>query len=269
MSESSSSATADALSFAPGAPNWVDSASGDVEASKRFYSGLFGWNAMDLGEEAGGYVMFTLGDKTAAAVGPLQEGQHPAWSVYFNTADADETARKVEANGGKVIAPPFDVLGQGRMAVFTDNTGAFFSVWQPMSMPGLGIKDEPNSFGWCELNTKGVDKAKEFYAAVLGWGSHQSSTSGDSPAYTEWTIGDQHIGGAMEIGAYPGMPTEIPPHWLVYFLTSDIEATAAKVTELGGTLQVPPTDYPGGKFAIATDNGGAAFGLMQGGESAG
>src|SRR5260370_8988010 len=54
-----------------------------------------------------------------------------AWSVYISTDDADALAKKVEAAGGKVLAPPFDVGDQGRMATFADPSGGGFSASQP------------------------------------------------------------------------------------------------------------------------------------------
>ena len=33
------------MTYAPGTPMWVDLASPDLEASKAFYSSLFGWEA--------------------------------------------------------------------------------------------------------------------------------------------------------------------------------------------------------------------------------
>ncbi|MEO8745136.1 MAG: hypothetical protein ABI334_02120 [Candidatus Dormiibacterota bacterium] len=49
----------------------------------------------------------------------MQPGSPSALMVYIGTKDADETAKKVEAAGGKVIAAPFDVPKSGRMAAFS------------------------------------------------------------------------------------------------------------------------------------------------------
>jgi predicted enzyme related to lactoylglutathione lyase len=250
------------INFKPGTPSWVDLSSTDVPASRDFYTKLFGWEAQELGEEAGGYIMFALDGAVVAALGAVQgEGQPAAWMVYFATADADETARKVEAAGGKVVAPAFDVMEAGRMAVFSDNTGAFFSVWQAGTTTGVGKLGEPNTFGWGELNTRGVDKAAGFYAQVFGWDAHKTEASDGGPRYTEWQLDGRSFGGAMDM-ADTGMPENIPPHWLVYFISSDINATVAKIRELGGHVMMEPTDYPGGQFAVVADNVGAAFGLM-------
>lgn len=59
-----------------------------------------------------------------------------------------------------------------------------------------------------------------------------------------------------------GMPAEVPAHWLVYFVAEDVDALAARVLELGGSVMLEPHDYPGGKFAVVADPVGASFGLM-------
>ena len=263
MTETTATPASAPAKFTPGTPSWIDSSSTDLDKSKAFYTGLFGWTANDLGEEAGNYVMFELDGAIVAATGPVQgEGQPAAWSVYFATNDADETARKVEAAGGKVIVTAFDVMDQGKMGVFADNTGAIFSVWQAGKMPGLGRLGPPNTFGWCELNTRGVEQAAEFYKAVFGWDAHKPASSGEGgPPYTEWQLGGQSLGGGIDM-ADTGMPEGIPPHWLVYFATDDIDGLTAKVTELGGKVMMGPQAYPGGKFSVVADPTGAAFGLM-------
>jgi len=57
-----------------GLPSWVDLASPDVEASKAFYGGLFGWTSDESPEpEAGGYSTFYLEDKAVAGVKPRRK----------------------------------------------------------------------------------------------------------------------------------------------------------------------------------------------------
>lgn len=127
-------------------------------------------------------MMFMLDGAVVAAMGPTQgEGQPASWSVYFATNDADEAARKVDGAGGKVIAPPFEVFDQGRMGVFADTTGAFFSVWEAAKMPGVGKMGAPNTFGWCELNARGIEKVAAFYQEVLGWTPHRDHSIEGAP----------------------------------------------------------------------------------------
>jgi uncharacterized protein len=118
--------------YAPGTPSWVDLSSSDADASASFYEEVLGWSATEPGpaEETGGYRMFMQGDKTVAGLMPhMQEGQPTAWSTYISVTDADETAQKVKDAGGSVIVEPMDVMDIGRMAFFSDPTGAVFGVW--------------------------------------------------------------------------------------------------------------------------------------------
>ncbi|NKX51266.1 VOC family protein, partial [Arthrobacter deserti] len=40
-----------------GSPCWADCQVDDVQAARRFYAGLFGWDIQEGPEEAGGYLM--------------------------------------------------------------------------------------------------------------------------------------------------------------------------------------------------------------------
>jgi len=264
MADTSTSNAPAGIAHKPGSPCWVDVASPDVAASGRFYSGLFGWQAEPVADpEAGGYTFLTLGGDVVGAVGPLQEGQVPAWTVYFKTLDAEATGALVEDFGGKVVVPAFDVLKSGRMAVFQDPGGAFFAVWQSKEMPGFSKSHQPNTFGWAELNERGDSQVVNFYTSVFAWEVKLTEAGGGAPPYVEWQIDGESIGGAIDLADIPDMPADMPPFWLVYFLVSDIGASTSKVTELGGAVQKPPATYPGGRFSIVSEPSGAVFALMQ------
>jgi uncharacterized protein len=55
-----------------------------------------------------------------------------------------------------------------------------------------------------------------------------------------------------------------PPAWLVYFTSADVDASAARATELGGRVIVPPSPVPGGRIAVAADPQGAVLGFVEG-----
>jgi len=50
-----------------------------------------------------------------------------------------------------------------------------------------------------------------------------------------------------------------PPHWGVTFAVDDADAIAARATELGGQVVVPPFDAPWVRMTIITDPQGATF----------
>ena len=56
----------------------------------------------------------------------------------------------------------------------------------------------------------------------------------------------------------------IPPNWMPYIEAGNVDDAARKVTSLGGTVVVPPSDIPGtGRFAVVRDPQGATFGLYK------
>jgi predicted enzyme related to lactoylglutathione lyase len=244
-------------------PNWVDISAKDTKAAQQYYGELFGWEVEDLGPDAGGYAFFRKDGKVAAGVGPLQMDEQPTvWSVYIGTDDAAAVAEKVTAAGGTVVAPPMDVMGQGRMAVFQDSVGAFISVWQPESMKGLETSGESGTFGWAEITARGIDKARDFYASVFGWGVKESPMEENQKGrtYTEWQLDGQSIGGGLETPET--MPPQVPSFWMPYFMAADIDAVHAKAVELGGQSLMEPQEFPGGRFAVLSDSQGAWFGLL-------
>lgn len=243
-------------SYAPGEPVWADLASPDTDASRAFYGALFGWEAADGNAEFGGYANFSLGGAKVAGLLPLMaEGQPPAWTVYLSTDDADATTEAVTAAGGTTVAPPMDVGDLGRMAVFTDPTGAFFGVWQAGQHTGSQLVQEEGAPTWADVTTRDTGAAGRFYAAVFGWDVRAGE------GYTEFARGEDTVAGMMAMPEH--MPEQVPPFWMPYFAAADPGATADRAAGLGGTVLVPAQDFPGGTFAVVQDPQGATFGLLR------
>jgi predicted enzyme related to lactoylglutathione lyase len=250
--------------YAPGTPSWVDLSSSDADASAAFYSELMGWQATEPGpvEETGGYRMFQQNGKNIGGLMPaMQEGQPTSWSTYVSVADADETATKVKDAGGNVVVEPMDVMDLGRMAFFTDPTGAVFGVWQPKSFAGADLVNEPNSLCWNECLTRDAATDKQFYPAVFGWDAGRPSFEGAPESYVVWELGGKPVGGMMEMNEQ--FPAEVPPHWEVCFAVNDVDAVVAKARELGATISYEPMDMPIGRFAGMLDPQGASLQVMQ------
>lgn len=251
-------------SYTPGTPCWVDLATPDIEASASFYGEVLGWEVPELpnSAEMGGYRRAKKNGADVAGVMPLmQEGQPPAWSTYVSVEDADATAAAVADAGGSVVAEPMDVMDLGRMAVFTDPTGAFFGIWQPGTFHGAELVNEPGTVGWNELSTRDTAAAKQFYGSVFGWG-YDDEPSPRVGTYTIWKAGEAMVGGMLDINAL-GMPAEIPSNWLVYFGVEDADAAVEKVQSGGGSVMNGPIDIPVGRFAVVADQFGAAFAVMR------
>jgi predicted enzyme related to lactoylglutathione lyase len=249
------------MTTAVGTPNWVDLGSPDLEESRQFYSQLFGWQAnVSPDPQFGGYTIFTKDGKPVAGAGGLaSEGQVPAWSTYLATDNADAVAARVQENGGTIIAPPMDVGQEGRMATFTDPTGANFAIWQPGNNPGAQLFNAPGSVTWNELSTRDPDAAKRFYGAVFGWEAQDGPSAGST--YTMWQLGGRPVGGMLPMGS--SFAQDLPPIWMVYFAVEDTDATANTAASLGGQVAVGPTDSPQGRFAVLDDPHGAVFSIIK------
>jgi predicted enzyme related to lactoylglutathione lyase len=250
-------------SYEPGVPCWVDLGTPDVDAAAAFYSSLFGWEVPPAEniENTGGYRRATKDGRDVAGMMPLmQEGQPTAWSSYVSVEDADATAAAVKEAGGNVIAEPMDVMDLGKLAVFTDPTGAVFGIWQPGTFPGAGRVNEPGTLSWNELGTRDPDAAKAFYGAVFGWG-FRDNDMGEMGTYTEWLNGEDSVGGMMDVSGR--MPDEVPAHWLVYIAVENTDAVLETLKSSGGSVSFGPIDIPAGRFAMVSDPFGAAFAMIQ------
>jgi predicted enzyme related to lactoylglutathione lyase len=244
---------AERTEYAPGTPSWVDLGSPDTQASAAFYGGLFGWTAaMDPRPDAGGYGMFTLEGRNVAGLGPQMAPGPPFWAVYITVADADQALEKATAAGATVVMGPMDVFDAGRMAVLQDPVGSFVSIWQPRAHIGAQLVNQAGTFAWNELATNDLPAARAFYQSVFGWGLHGDGGSEQGSIFT--------LGGAMVCGVHAAGEGEFPA-WSVWFAVDDCDASAARVTELGGSVLMPPNDMGFGRGAVVADPQGAAFGI--------
>jgi uncharacterized protein len=272
--------------YPPGVPCWIDTTQPDPDAAVRFYGGLFGWEFEDRmpSDAPGNYFVGRLHDRDVAAVGSPMEGgpPMPVWNTYIAVDSADDAAAQVAKSRGATLAEPFDVLEAGRMAVFADPSGAVFSVWQAKQHKGAQLVNEAGSWNFSDLNTRDVEAALAFYGDVFGWvagsveGAGMAFTFLRLPGYGDFLEKrDPDLRARQdEIGAPPGFedvvagmmpmtsdrfPDEVPPHWSVTFAVDDADASAARATDLGGTLVAPPLDAGPTRIAVVQDPQGAVF----------
>jgi uncharacterized protein len=267
--------------YIPGVPCWVDTSQPRPEDAVAFYGGLFGWEFEDVmpPESEGKYFIARLRGGDVAAVAGIPEGAPPmaVWNTYIWVQSADETAAKVREAGGKVLTEPFDVMDAGRMAVVSDPEGAVFCLWEAKQHKGARIVNEPGSLNFNGLATRDVEGAKSFYGSVFGW--ETLALGGGALMWTLSAYGDHlelSTPGLRKMVADSGAPErfadvvasinpigdeqpDTPPHWTVTFAVDDADATAAKATQLGGKVVVPPFDAPWVRMAIIADPQGATF----------
>ena len=111
-------------------------------------------------------------------------------------------------------------------------------------------------FSWHELMTTDPDAARDFYQRITGWNTSVWE-EGDKP-YEMWLNGETPIGGLMDLPA-----PDVPPCWLVYLSTPDIDQTLEKVRGLGGSV-LGEMDVPRvGRFAVISDPQGGVIAVIE------
>ena len=253
-------------SHAPGTFSWVDLSTSDPAGAKRFYGGLFGWTFDDLpvGDDIV-YTMCQIDRKSVCAISGQREeersqGVPPHWNNYVTVEDVDASTAKAKELGGNVMMEAFDVFDAGRMSVIADPTGAVLCMWQPRNSIGAELVNVPGALTWNELATSDVERAKEFYGALFGWGL-EAIDGGGGMQYTMIHNGERSNGGIREQSE---MEAGIPPNWVPYFAAGSVDDTVTKAGELGGRALVEPMTVPAGRFAAIGDPQGAVFAVFEG-----
>jgi len=122
------------------------------------------------------------------------------------------------------------------------------------------------SFGtvwWNELRTPDENGASEFYTKLMGW---QTFTVGDAgnggSAYTVWMSGWSQVGGMLPAGQ--SQTSEGFAGWVPFFAVEDVDNSARRAEELGGSVLEGPFDVPNsGRFALLRDPQGVVFGIAR------
>lgn len=110
--------------------NYVEFPARDIEATKHFFTTVFGWQFIDYGPDYSAFSgqgldggFFRADRQAATAAGS-------ALLVIYSTA-LPETLAQVEAAGGVIVRPIF-VFPGGRRFHFTEPSGNELAVWSDL-----------------------------------------------------------------------------------------------------------------------------------------
>ena len=123
-------------------------------------------------------------------------------------------------------------------------------------------KHPAGSFCWVELATSDQNAAKQFYSSIFGW-TPNDSPMGPGEFYTIF-----RLQGRDAAAGYTLRPEQraqhVPPNWMLYITVDNVDASAAKVPQLGGKVIVAPFDVmEAGRMAVIQDPTGAYFSMWQ------
>jgi predicted enzyme related to lactoylglutathione lyase len=113
--------------------SWHELVTGDVAASFRFYSALFGWEktrSEDMGPEVGPYQIFgTKGKEFGGIYRKTSHDRGPhRWLSYTRVGATKAAAEAARKAGGQIIMGPMETPDGGWIAAGVDPQGAEFAV---------------------------------------------------------------------------------------------------------------------------------------------
>ena len=242
---------------------WSELMTTDPKAAETFYDKVVGWTSEPFGNSPQPYTQFKRsGGAGVAGLMERPEGMNmpPFWSMYIAVPKLDEAVAQIKKLGGSEMSGVIDVPTVGRMQMLTDPQGAAFYIIQPEPRDNPPDREpELGEASWLELMTTDAPAAMTFYQQLFGWQPSQAMDMGDQGQYQMFNRGERMIGGMMN---KPKEMADVPPHWGIYFLVSDINAAVERVKANGGTILNGPMEVPGGDQILnAMDPQGAAFSL--------
>ena len=111
--------------------NYIEFPAKNIEASKDFFTTVFGWSFTDYGPEYsaftnagidGGFFKSDLSVSTEAG----------SALIVFYSNDLEQTLSKIETAGGQIIKPIFSFPG-GRRFHFSDPNNNEYAVWSDIN----------------------------------------------------------------------------------------------------------------------------------------
>ena len=117
---------------------WNELMTWSVDKAKAFYADTLGWQYESHPMADGGtYTLCKAGEAMAAGIFEMKpdagfDGVPDHWFSYIAVDDIDARLAGVEAAGGEVSRPAFDVPDVGRFAVVKDGGGAFIGWVTPI-----------------------------------------------------------------------------------------------------------------------------------------
>jgi predicted enzyme related to lactoylglutathione lyase len=121
------------------------------------------------------------------------------------------------------------------------------------------VVDTADRFVWYELATIDRVAARAFYGEVVGWRAREMS---EPISYTLLTVEETPVCGLMDL-AQSAREKGAKPRWLGYIGVSDVDACVERISRLGGTVLVPPTEVASlSRFAVAADPQTASFAVI-------
>ena len=246
-----------------GSPCWTDLWTSDVEGSRSFYSGLFGWEAQEPSPEFGGYFMFTReGAPIAGGMGDMGDMRADnTWKIYLSTDDLAEDGRRGRGRGRPDRLPPDGCRRPRPPDGARRPDGGGPRCLAARNVSGLHGLERARRPELVRAANAGLRRGGHLLSRGFPLGHERRRRHRRVPlhddARPEWR-------GASWRGSWTRpsfLPEGVAAHWSVYWKVDDADAAAAKAKALGGSVVAAPESTPYGRLATLTDPAGARFKL--------
>jgi uncharacterized protein len=111
--------------------NYVEFPSKDMEATKAFFSNVFGWQFTDYGPDYTAFSNEGLDGGFYKSDLSLSTKKGSALIIFYSN-NLEQTQLKIEQAGGSIIKPIFSFPG-GRRFHFGDPNGNEYAVWSDLN----------------------------------------------------------------------------------------------------------------------------------------
>jgi len=144
--------------------SWHELATTDNEAAFAFYSGLFGWEAMqrmDMGP-LGIYLIFGWNGEQRGGmyIKPADAPMPSNWLPYAYVPSADKGFALATGSGARELIAPMEVPGGSRVAAVMDPTGAAFAIHSTAAAAAPAAPKAPKAKAAAKPKAKAKAKSK-------------------------------------------------------------------------------------------------------------
>lgn len=241
----------------PGKFVWRDLMTDDISSVKKFYSELFGWTYIDVGESDNDYSVVLHEGKPIAGIFKLRdvkaEQRFSQWISYLSVTDMNQAINYTKASGGSIYRESFELPNRGALSFVFDSQKAVLAFVKSSSGDPKDADPIYNEWFWTELWTNDVKNSVNFYTELFGYNQRTFDTRAENQ-YHVLEKENRPRAGIVKI------PFEnVKPHWMPYIAVENPSEIVKKVEQLGGTVYLGTEGIVGNNAAIIADPSGAVF----------
>ena len=239
---------------------WFDLVTDDIDAARRFYSVLFGWDIRQVGAAPERYSVISSGGRR---IGGMLQRPYPAgasaaarWIGLISVPNVIQAAQYAQAHGGKVLIAPEELPRRGAHAILRDPQGAVFGVLRSSSGDGPDVPLEPGMFAWADLLTRDPEAAATFYRGLAGYMLDRTQIGRVEHLLL--------VGGQYTRAGISHLPPSVDrPGWLPFVQVEDVLGTIGRVVMTGGKVLLSPRpELLDGQVAVIADPSGGVLGVL-------